>query len=63
MKQVQDQQTAATGEPDGFPTALLTQPTGVRQEYFEQRCLIEHPRLREALEHILHAVCPAGLSH
>lgn len=47
-------------EPDGFPTALLAQPIGARQEYFEQQCLIEHPRLREVLDHILQTVCPAG---
>jgi type II secretory pathway predicted ATPase ExeA len=48
------------GEPDGFPVALLTQPIGARQEYFEHQCLIEHPRLREALEQILQTVCPPG---
>ena len=46
--------------PDGFPVALLTQPTGARQEYFEQQCLIEHPRLRETLDQILQTVCPPG---
>jgi AAA domain len=48
------------GEPDGFPVALLTQPIGARQEYFEHQCLIEHPRLRQALEQILQTVCPPG---
>lgn len=47
-------------EPDGFPTALLTQPIGARQEYFERQCFIEHPRLRQALDQILQAVCPPG---
>lgn len=56
----QDQQVGAVGGPDGFPAALLTQPTGARQEYFEHQCLIEHPRLREALDHILQTVCPPG---
>jgi AAA domain len=60
MKQDQDRQTGTSGEPDGFPAALLTQPTGARQEYFEHQCLIEHPRLREALDHILQTVCPPG---
>src|SRR6266567_1656055 len=60
MKQDQEQQTGTSGEPDGFPAALLTQPTGARQEYFEHQCLIEHPRLREALDHILQTVCPPG---
>ncbi len=46
--------------PDGFPSALLTQPAGARQEYFEQQCLIEHPRLRETLDQILQIVCPPG---
>ena len=48
------------GEPDGFPTALLTQPIGARQEYFEHQCFIEHPRLREVLDQTLQAVCPPG---
>jgi AAA domain len=60
MKQDQDRHTGTSGEPDGFPAALLTQPTGARQEYFERQCLIEHPRLREALDHILQTVCPPG---
>lgn len=58
--QEQDQPAGTSGEPDGFPATLLTQPAGTRQEYFEQRCLIEHPRLREALDHILQTVCPPG---
>ncbi|MGB7847651.1 MAG: ATP-binding protein [Candidatus Acidiferrum sp.] len=49
-----------SGEPDRFPANLLTEGAGARQEYFEQQCLIEHPRLREALDHILQAVCPPG---
>ena len=43
-----------------FPPELLRQPPGARQEYFEQRCLISHPRLLEALEAILQAICPPG---
>ena len=53
-------QTGVAEGPDSFPAALLTQPTGARQEYFEQQCLIEHPRLCEAVDHILHLVCPPG---
>ncbi len=47
-------------EPEFFDRALLLQPPEVRQEYFEQRCLIEHPRLLEALEAILEAMCAPG---
>src|SRR5713226_9647490 len=47
-------------EPEFFDRALLLQPLEVRQEYFEQRCLIEHPRLLEALEAILEAICAPG---
>ena len=47
-------------EPDRFPTDLLTQPAGARQEYFEQRCLIEHPRLSQVLDHIVQTICPPG---
>lgn len=46
--------------PSSFPVELLTQPIGARLEYFEQRCLIEHPRLREALDQILQTICPPG---
>jgi hypothetical protein len=46
--------------PEAFPPELLSCPTGARQEYFEQRCLISHPRLLEALEAILQAICPPG---
>lgn len=47
-------------EPEAFPPELLRQPPGARQEYFEQRCLISHPRLLEALETTLQAICPPG---
>ncbi len=46
--------------PESFPPELLAQPVGARLEYFEQRCLISHPRLQEALETILQSVCPPG---
>jgi hypothetical protein len=47
-------------EPEFFDRALLLQPPEVRQEYFEQHCLIEHPRLLEALDAILEAICAPG---
>ena len=47
-------------EPEFFDRALLLRPPGVRQEYFEQHCLIEHPRLLEALDAILEAICAPG---
>jgi hypothetical protein len=47
-------------EPEFFDRTLLLQPPGARQEYFEQHCLIEHPRLMEALEAILQAICAPG---
>ncbi|TMC22834.1 MAG: ATP-binding protein [Chloroflexi bacterium] len=46
--------------PESFPPELLVQPVGARLEYFEQRCLISHPRLQEALETIIQAVTPPG---
>jgi AAA domain len=49
-----------TEAPEPFPPELLTQPVGTRLEYFEQRCLISHPRLQEALETILQSICPPG---
>lgn len=47
-------------EPPFFDRTLLLQPPEVRQEYFEQHCLIEHPRLLEALDAILEAICAPG---
>jgi energy-coupling factor transporter ATP-binding protein EcfA2 len=49
-----------TEAPESFPPELLAQPVGARQEYFERRCLISHPRLQEALETILQEICPPG---
>lgn len=47
-------------EPERFPRDLLQQPPGARQEYFEQQCLIEHPRLLTALDATVQAICPPG---
>lgn len=47
-------------EPDRFPTNLLVQPAGARQEYFEQHCLIEHPHLLKVFDQIVQTICPAG---
>jgi hypothetical protein len=47
-------------EPEYFPSALLKQPNGARQEYFEQQCLIEHPRLLETLDATIQAICHPG---
>src|SRR5436853_2092826 len=46
--------------PEPFPPEVLSLPAGARQEYFEQRCLISHPHLLEALETTLQAICPPG---
>lgn len=58
-----DETTQPEGQapaPASFPPGLLTQPVEARLEYFEQRCLISHPRLQEALETIIQAICPPG---
>src|SRR6266700_3907267 len=57
-----EKQLAGAGQdaPESFPPELLAQPVGARLEYFEQRCLISHPRLQEALETILQSICPPG---
>jgi AAA domain len=47
-------------EPERFPRDLLQQPPGARQEYFEQQCLIEHPRLLTALDATVQAICSPG---
>jgi AAA domain len=49
-----------TEAPESFPPELLAQPVEARLEYFEQRCLISHPRLQEALEAILQNICSPG---
>ncbi len=46
--------------PEFFDRALLLQPPAARQAYFEQHCLIEHPRLMDALAAILQAICAPG---
>src|SRR6266702_6435921 len=60
MSNEHEQQAFPPEEPAYFPSALLTQPNGARQEYFEQQCLIEHPRLLETLEATIQAICPPG---
>ena len=60
MSQNDNKTLAQTETPEPFPPELLTLPVGARLEYFEQRCLISHPRLQEALETILQAICPPG---
>ena len=55
-----DEEEQQVEEPEFFDRALLLQPPEVRQESFEQRCLIEHPRLLEALDAILEAICAPG---
>lgn len=55
-----DNQEVQAEAPEPFPPELLALPVGARLEYFEQRCLISHPRLQEALEAIFQAICPPG---
>jgi hypothetical protein len=59
-KATPDGEEQQVGEPEFFDPALLLQPPEVRQEYFEQQCLIEHPRLLETLDAILDAICAPG---
>ncbi len=60
MRNEHEQQADGSHEPEYFPSALLTQPKGTRQEYFEQHCLIEHPRLLATLDATIRAICPPG---
>ncbi len=46
--------------PESFPPELLAQSVEARLEHFERRCFISHPRLQEALEEIIQAICPPG---
>ena len=55
-----DQSATQVATPEPFPPALLMQPVDVRQEYFEQQCLIAHPRLLETIEATTQAICPVG---
>jgi AAA domain len=56
----QPEEMSQAEEPEFFDRALLLQPPRARQEYFEQLCLIEHPRLLGALDAILEAICAPG---
>jgi AAA domain-containing protein len=56
----QNEEILPVEEPPFFDRAFLLQPLEARQEYFEQHCLIEHPRLLEALDAILEAICAPG---
>ena len=60
MNQEDEKSAVQTEAPESFPPELLKRPLGARQEYFEQRCLISHPRLQEALETTIQAICPPG---
>lgn len=60
MKNEHKKPAPQSTEPEYFPSALLKQPNGARQEYFEQQCLIEHPRLLETLDAAIQAICPPG---
>jgi type II secretory pathway predicted ATPase ExeA len=52
----------AADEPERFPPQLLEQSASARLEYFEDHCLVEHPRLLEALEATVQAICSPGES-
>src|SRR5258708_5396270 len=60
MSQNDNMPEVQTEVPESFPPELLALPVGARLEYFERRCLISHPRLQEALETIIQAICPPG---
>jgi len=60
MKSEPMSQTHPSNEPEYFPPELLTHSSGARQEYFEQQCLIEHPRLLDTLDVIVQTICPPG---
>lgn len=60
MKDETNKPEGQTKAPESFPPELLKRPLGARQEYFEQRCLISHPHLQEALETIIQTICPPG---
>ena len=52
--------TPASAVPECFDRALLRRPPEERLTYFERECLVEHPRLLEALNAVLRAICAPG---
>jgi AAA domain len=60
MKDEDAKRETRTKAPERFPLELLKLPSGARQEYFEQRCFISHPRLLETVDATLQAICPPG---
>lgn len=60
MKDERTQPEEQIPTPESFPSELLAQPVEARLQYFEQRCLISHPRLQEALDTIIQEVCSPG---
>lgn len=60
MKNKEEKPETQTVVPESFPPELLSLPAGARQEYFEQRCFISHPRLLETLDATIQAICPPG---
>lgn len=60
MRNEHEKPANRSNEPEYFPSALLCRPNGVWQEYFEQHCLIEHPRLLETLDATIRAICSPG---
>jgi hypothetical protein len=58
--QAESEAMSQAEEPAFFDRALLLQPPSARLEYFEQHCLIEHPKLLNALDAILEAICAPG---
>ncbi len=58
--QAESEEMSQAEEPAFFDRAFLLQPPSARLEYFEQHCLIEHPKLLKALDAILEAICAPG---
>jgi hypothetical protein len=61
MKNKEEKRETQTVAPESFPPEVLLLPAGARQEYFEQRCFISHPRLLETLDTTIQAICPPGI--
>jgi AAA domain len=48
-------------EPERFDPSLILQPAEIRQNYFENDCIILHLHLEEACDKILRAICSPGV--
>jgi hypothetical protein len=47
-------------EPEQFPEWSLRRRASARLDHFEHHCIIEHERLLDVRDAVLHYICPPG---